>query len=78
MNSELLIYIPMALPIIGTAFLLGLVSPIVGLILVMRRLSLFADTLSHVSLFGVAVGSWFALPMPIGAFASAIIGGGSL
>jgi len=78
MNSELIMYIPVALPVIGTAFLLGLVSPTVGIILVMRRFSLLADTLAHVSLLGVAVSSWFALPMSVGAFASAIIGGGGI
>lgn len=77
MNSELL-NLQTLPPIIGTALLLGLVSPTVGIILVMRRFSLLADTLSHVSLFGVAVSSWFALPMSVGAFASAIIGGAGI
>ena len=78
MNTELILNREMLPAIIGTALLLGLLSPTVGIILVMRRFSLLADTLSHVSLFGVAVSSWFALPMPIGAFASAIIGGGGI
>ncbi len=78
MNSELILSIETLPPIIGTALLLGLLSPTVGIILVMRRFSLLSDTLAHVSLFGVAVSSWFALPMSIGAFASAIIGGGGI
>ncbi len=75
MNTELTLTLQTVPPIIGTALLLGLVSPTIGIILVMRRFSLLADTLSHVSLFGVAVSSWFGLPMAIGAFVSAVIGG---
>lgn len=78
MNPELTSSMQTLPPIIGTALMLGLLSPTIGIILVMRRFSLLSDTLAHVSLFGVAVSSWFALPMSIGAFASAIIGGGSI
>ncbi|MGB3072695.1 MAG: metal ABC transporter permease [Candidatus Moraniibacteriota bacterium] len=65
-------------PILGTALLLGWISPMIGIVLVMRRFSLLADTLAHVSLFGVAVSSWFSLPMAVGAFASAVLGGGGI
>lgn len=78
MNTEIISTIASLPPILGTALLLGLVSPTVGIILVMRRFSLLADTLSHVSLFGVAVSSWFGLPMTVGAFLAAIFGGGGI
>lgn len=78
MNPELIWNWQTLPPIVGTALLLGALSPTVGIILVMRRFSLLSDTLAHVSLLGVAVSSWFALPMSVGAFASAIVGGGGI
>ena len=36
----------------------GIVAPLVGIFLVMRRLSLIADALSHISLSGIATGLW--------------------
>lgn len=39
-----------------SGLLIGLICPIVGVFLVVRRLSLIADTLSHVALSGVAAG----------------------
>lgn len=63
---------------LGVALLLGILSPLVGIFLVMRRFSLLADTLSHVSLFGVALSSFFGLPMTSGAFLGAVLGGGAI
>lgn len=36
----------------------GLIAPMVGIYLVMKRLSLIADALSHISLTGIATGLW--------------------
>ncbi len=62
----------------GVALILGILAPLVGIFLVMRRFSLLADTLSHVSLFGVALSSLFGLPMTVGAFFGALVGGGAI
>ncbi|WP_424766185.1 metal ABC transporter permease [Paenibacillus sp. sgz302251] len=37
-------------------FLIGITAPLMGLFLVLRRLSMIGDTLSHVSIAGVALG----------------------
>jgi zinc transport system permease protein len=39
---------------VGT--IIGVIAPIIGLFLIVRRYSLFADTISHVSLLGIAIG----------------------
>ncbi len=55
--------------------LLGTVLPVVGMFLVVRRYSLFADTLSHVALAGASVFSLFGLPIILGAAASSVVAG---
>ncbi|MEP7162738.1 MAG: metal ABC transporter permease [Candidatus Moraniibacteriota bacterium] len=60
---------------LGVALLLGLLSPLVGMFLVVRRFSLLADTLAHVSLLGVAIGLLFHIPITAGAMIVAVIGG---
>ncbi len=39
-----------------TGILIGIIAPILGSFLVVRRLSLLADSLSHVTLAGIAFG----------------------
>lgn len=54
--------------------LIGVIAPILGVYLMLRRQVLMADTLSHVSLAGVALGSVMNLDPVICGFAIAIIG----
>lgn len=54
--------------------LIGIIAPILGVYLMLRRQVLMADTLSHVSLAGVALGSVLNLDPVICGFAIAVIG----
>ncbi len=54
--------------------LIGIIAPILGVYLMLRRQVLMADTLSHVSLAGVALGSVMNLNPVISGFAVAVIG----
>ncbi len=51
----------------------ALVAPLIGIFLVLRRFSLIADTLAHVSLAGVAVGLFFGLNPFLTAIGTAVL-----
>ncbi len=53
--------------------LIGAIAPLIGIFLVLRRYSLIADTLSHVSLAGVAVGLLMKINPLITAIAAATV-----
>ncbi|MFF2910428.1 metal ABC transporter permease [Paenibacillus sp. NPDC057934] len=55
--------------------LIGIIGPLLGVYLMLRRQVLMADTLSHVSLAGVALGSVMHLNPALSGFAVAVIGG---
>ena len=53
--------------------IIGIIAPLIGIFLVLRRYSLIADTLSHVSLAGVAVGLLMKINPLLTAIAAAVI-----
>ncbi|MEK5645671.1 zinc ABC transporter permease [Paenibacillus rhizosphaerae] len=55
--------------------LIGIIAPLLGVYLMLRRQVLMADTLSHVSLAGVALGSVMHLNPSLSAFVLAIAAG---
>jgi zinc transport system permease protein len=54
--------------------MIGVIAPVIGVFLVLRRLSLIADTLSHVALAGVAAGILLNTYPVAGALVAALVG----
>ncbi len=55
--------------------IVAVVCPLIGVFLVLRRLSLIADTLAHVALAGIAVGLFAGLHPIVSALVVAVAGG---
>lgn len=55
--------------------LIGSIAPVIGVFLMLRRQALMADTLSHVSLAGVALGAVLGWNPALAGFVAAILGG---
>ncbi len=53
--------------------LIGIIAPMIGIFLVVRRYSLLADTLAHVSLVGVATAAVLGVHPVIGALAASAV-----
>jgi zinc transport system permease protein len=59
---------------LAAGLMIGTVTPVIGVFLVLRRLSLIADTLAHVALAGVALGLVTGTPPGAAALAVAVAG----
>lgn len=53
---------------LASGLLIGLIAPLIGAFIVVRRLSLIADALSHVTLGGISFGMFFVTVIPTLAF----------
>ncbi|MEN3088838.1 metal ABC transporter permease [Staphylococcus xylosus] len=53
---------------LASGLLIGLIAPLIGAFIVVRRLSLIADALSHVTLGGISFGMFIATVIPTLAF----------
>lgn len=58
---------------LAAGIIIGLVAPAIGIFLVLKRYSLIADTLAHVSLAGVALGLFFGLNPIVTALGSSVV-----
>ncbi|MBE0429412.1 MAG: metal ABC transporter permease [Thermoleophilia bacterium] len=54
--------------------IVGVIAPVIGMFLIVKRYSLFADTLAHVSLLGIAIGLATGTQPIIAAAAFAVLG----
>ncbi|MFA7208783.1 MAG: metal ABC transporter permease [Parcubacteria group bacterium] len=52
--------------------IVAIIAPLIGIFLVLRRYSLIADTLAHVSLAGIAIGLWLGINPVVTAIISAV------
>ncbi|OLC31887.1 MAG: metal ABC transporter permease [Armatimonadetes bacterium 13_1_40CM_64_14] len=59
---------------LAAGLMIGIIAPIIGVFIVLRRLSLIADTLSHVALAGVAAGLLFRTYPVAGALIASLVG----
>ncbi len=59
---------------LAAGLMIGTIAPTIGVFLVLRRLSLIADTLAHIALAGVALGLLAGLHPALGALVVAVVG----
>ena len=53
--------------------IVGIIAPLIGIFLVLRRYSLIADTLAHVSLAGIAIGLLLGINPVLTALGTAVV-----